>query len=154
MTPSDFDQWQSQIADIIATVLREYRGNIDDELEQFAVDCHPWNGVIALALLTHEELESTPFLSEPGEMAAWKHYNCGSSLPVSQRITALALQMRTAYESAEINRASVANQFFRRCALAVAAQPVQDALSTYRLSVRFKITIPHPDSNEDFFPPS
>jgi len=147
------NQWQNSLAKLIAEALVEFRGTTDDEMEMFAVDCHPWNGVIVLAFLTHSELKDAPFLSEAAEMAAWKYYGFGASLASWQPASDLAAAMRSAYENAGEDRQDVANQFFQGCAAAVASKPVQDALSAFRLAQGFKVSIPHPDSGAEYYRP-
>ena len=63
----DFDQWQADLTKLIATALGEFTGGKDDEMERFAVDCHPWNGIIVLAFLTKSELKDAPCLSDAAE---------------------------------------------------------------------------------------
>jgi hypothetical protein len=149
----EFRQWQSDLTEVVSTALREFRGAADDEMEMFAVDCHPWNGVVVLAFLTRSESRDAPYLSEAAEMAAWKYYDFGANLACWQSALSLASKMRSAYEEARDNRSSVAEQFLQQCAAAVASKAVQDALSTYRLAKGFKITVPHPDKGEEYYRP-
>jgi hypothetical protein len=147
------EQYRSNLTTLVSIALGEFRAGTDDEMEMFAVDCHPWNGVIVLAFLTHAELEDAPFLSEAAEMAAWKYYDFGAGLQCWRSAPAIGSRMRTAYEEAGDDRSTVATQFFQACAKAVASKQVQDVLFTYRLAENFKITIPHPDTGEEFYPP-
>jgi hypothetical protein len=148
-----FEKYRSDLTMLISTALGEFRAGFDDELEMFAVDCHPWNGVIALAFLTRVELIDAPFLADVAEMAAWKYYDFGADLPCWHSAADIGSKMRTEYEGAGDNRSTVATQFFQACARAVASNQVQDALLRYRLSEKFKITIPHPDADEEYYPP-
>jgi len=147
-----YDKWQTDLAELISAALGEFRSKAEDEMEMFAVDCHPWNGVIVLAFLAHSELKDAPFLSEAAEMAAWKYYDFGAGLTSWQPVCEFASRMRTMYENAGENRSDVARQFLQGCAAAVASKPVQDMLSKYRLAKGFKITIPHPDTAEECYP--
>jgi hypothetical protein len=147
----DFHQWQSDLTSLISTTLGEFRSNAEDDMEMFAVDCHPWNGAIVLAFLTHSEVKDAPFLSDAAEMAAWKNYDFGAGLTSWQPAFGIALRMRTVYEKAGENRFYVARQFFHGCGAAVAAKPVQHMLSKYRLANAFKITVPHPDTAEEYY---
>lgn len=149
----NINQWQNSLAKLISAALTEFRASTDDEMEMFAVDCHPWNGVIVLAFLTHSELKDAPFLSEAAEMAAWKYYDFGAGLASWQPASNLASAMRSAYEDAGEDRQDVANQFFQGCAAAVASKPVQDALSAFHQVKGFKVSIPHPDSGVEYYPP-
>jgi hypothetical protein len=147
------EEYQSDLTMLISTALCEFRPGIDDEMEIFAIDCHPWNGVIVLAFLTHAELNDAPFLAEVSEMAAWKYYDFGADLPCWHSAPDTGLRMRTAYDEAGDNRSAVVPQFFQACAKAVASKQVQDVLLTYRLAEKFRITIPHPDTGEEYYPP-
>jgi hypothetical protein len=149
----DFDQWQRHLTQLISTALCEFRGRADEEMERFALDCHPWNGLLVLAFLTESELKDAPFLSEPTEMASWKLYDFGAGLACWHSVLDVTSRMRTVYEEAGNNRSSVAMQLFKSCARAVASQQVQDVLSTYRWAKGIRITIPHPDTGEEYYPP-
>jgi hypothetical protein len=123
-------------------------------MEMFALDCAPWNGMIGLAFLTRSELKDAPFLADVAEMAAWKYFDFSADLPSWQPAIGVASRMRPCYEAAEeANRQDVVRQFCRRCAEAVASEPVQDMLARYRLARDFKITVQHPDTAEEFYPP-
>lgn len=147
------EQCRSDLTALFSTALSEFRAVTDDEMEMFAVDCHPWNGVVVLAFLTHAELNDAPFLSEAAEMAAWKYYDFGAALTCWQSASDIGSRMRAAYEEAGGTRSTVARLFFQACAEAVASKQVQDVLVTYRLAEGFKITIPHPDTGEEYYPP-
>ena len=144
------EEYQRDLTTLISTALGQFRTGINDEMEMFAVDCHPWNGVIVLAFLTRAELNDAPFLAEVAEMAAWKYYDFGADLPCWHSSSEIGSRMRTEYEEAGANRSTVATQFFRVRAQVVASKPVQDVLFTYRLTDKFKITIPHPDTDEEY----
>ena len=147
-------EWCADLAKLVANSLTEYRSQANDAMELFAVDCAPWNGVIALAFLTMPELKAAPFLSEVAEMAAWKAYDFGAGLGSWQPLAFdLGSRMRAEYESAGERRSVVAGQFLRTCAVAVASEMVQAAFSTYRLGENFRITIRHPDTDEEYYPP-
>jgi hypothetical protein len=149
----EFEEYRSALSTLISTALGEFRTGNDDEMEMFAVDCHPWNGVVVLAFLTHAELRDAPFLSEAAEMAAWKYYDFGAVLACWRSASELGSRMRAAYEEAGAARSTVARRYFQACAEAVASKQVQDVLFTYHLAEGFKITITHPDSGEEFYPP-
>ncbi len=146
------DEWGSDLAQFISAALGEFRTQATQRMEQFAVDCHPWNGIIVLGFLTTNEVEESPFLVEAGEMAAWKLYDFASTLSCSR--PELGSRMRTIYEQEGGDKAKVAERFFMACAEAVASKPVQAMLSKYELSTSFKISIPHPDTGKEYYPPN
>jgi hypothetical protein len=150
----NYDQWQRDLTQLISESLAEFRSKAAEEMETFALDCHPWNGDIGLAFLTRSELKEDPFLSEAAEMAAWKYFDFGAGLACWQPPPTVASGMRPVYEAAgEENRPKVVREFLERCARAMASKPVQDILAQYRLAENFKITIQHPDTAEEFYPP-
>ena len=59
--------------------------------------------------------------------------------------------MRAMYEEAEENRDVIAKTFLEGCAVAVASKQVQDVIAKFRLAEEFKITIPHPDTCEEYY---
>lgn len=146
------DKWGSDLAQFVSAALGEFKTQATEQMEQFAVDCHPWNGVIVLGFLTTKEVEESPFLAEAAEMAAWKFYDFASALSCSR--PELGSRMRELYEQEGGDKAKVAELFFVACAEAVVSKPVQDMLSKYKLSKSFKITIPHPDTGKEYYPPT
>lgn len=149
-----FDDWRRRLAELVAATLAEFRGSDYDEMEMFAVDCHPWNGILVLAFLTRSEVLDAPSLSDIAEMAAWRYYDFGAALPTWRGgVSGIESAMRRSYESVAGNRADIATRFFLECATAVASKPVQDALSGFRLSPQFKVSVQHPDTGEEFYPP-
>ena len=148
---SALDEWTMTLAGVIANALVDFRQNVHDRVVIFAVDCHPWNGVLGLAFLTDAEVEDDPLLSDPAEMAVWKHFDFASGLSSWQHAAELAMQMRAAYEKTAEDRAGIAEGYFRACAVAVASRVVQEALSRYDLRDPFKISVAHPDTGIEFY---
>src|SRR5262245_41608252 len=100
MTKLDLAQWQDGIATLIAASLDEFRPGVNDALAVFAVDLHPWNGGLWLAILTEAERIAEPAVAKASEMAAWKHYDFASTLSCSESMRAAAFKMRAEYELA------------------------------------------------------
>lgn len=146
-------QWTARLAGLIENALREFRDQVAGQIESFAVDCHPWNGVLDLAILTHDEVVNDRLLIDPAEMAAWKHYHFGSSLASWPAVGDLASQMREAYSKSN-DRADVAEEYLRACADAVATPAVQQALSKYDLTDAFRISVCHPDTDKEYYQPT
>src|SRR5688500_11280215 len=101
--------WTIRLAELIANALTEFRGKVKGRIECLAVDCHPWNGTLDLAILTHAEVLSDPLLATPNEMAAWKYFHFTSALTPWKHVDDLALQMQKEYENASSDRAQVVN---------------------------------------------
>jgi hypothetical protein len=143
------DSWTARLAAAIATAVRDFAPALgNDPVALFAVDCHPWHGVIALALLTAEEVVGDPLLSDPAEMAAWHHYNFAAGLPSWQAAVELGREMRAGYEASE--RPAAANAFLGACAAAVSSREVGAALALLRRTSDFRLSVPHPDDGRDF----
>ena len=122
---------------------------INESIALFAVDCHPWHGMVGLAMLTGEELASNPMLAEPSEMAAWRYYDFASALAVGKSFIPLGEEMRSAYYQAE-DRPSMVEAYLEPCAVAVTAPPVTAALELLKREKGFRISVTHPDSNREF----
>jgi hypothetical protein len=147
----DFDKWQADLVTAIADVLHEFRSFAEDEMAIFAVDCHPWNGIIVLAFLTSQEKRNDPLLMDASEMAAWKYYDFAAEFTSWQCSRQIGAQMRKLYDDAREGHEHVVRQSLRACADVVASEPVQTALAKYRLAPSFKIMITHPDTGEEYF---
>jgi hypothetical protein len=119
-----------------------------DEVAILAVDCHPWHGLITLALLTAEEVQSNPLLVDPAEMAAWRHYDFTRASVAWQPVTELGREMQTAYERGQ--RSDVAEAFLRACAEAVSSPLVAAALGQLSRADAFRLSVTHPDDNREF----
>jgi hypothetical protein len=142
-------QWTTRLAALIEMALAEFRDQVQGQIDSFAVDCHPWNGVLDLAILTHDEVLNDPLLFNPAEMAAWKHYHFGAGLKSWQAAGKLASQMRETYDKST-DRPAVAEEYLRACAAAVATTAVQQSLSRYPMTDGFRIAVRHPDTDKEY----
>ena len=149
----DYEKWMSALTTLMTATLTEFRCRSDDEMERFAVDCHPWNGTIILAFLTCAEAQDDPSLRDSSEMAGWKFYDFGASCTSWRAATSLGSAMRLVYEGAGEDRGHVSREFLQACAKAAASEQVQRALSRYRRPEVFDVTIPHPDTGEEYYLP-
>ncbi len=145
--------WIDVLSLAMANTLNEFRERLADRVELLAVDCHPWNGFLDLALLTSSEAKRNPWLSTPSEMAAWQFFHFSSGLASWQPASELARQMREKYSQSSGDLAIMAEGYLRACAVALASNAVQGSISKYELANSFRLSVPHPDTNEDFYPP-
>ncbi len=150
------DAWTRGLATVIAAGLREFgacrlRGTPVVALD---VGCFPWLGSVELSVLTAEELDADPVLLEPGEVAAWRHYNFTAGLTSWDAAAELGAQMAEAYQAArDGGRAATADAFLRACAVAVASPQVAKALESLERDPRFRVSVKHPDDCREFWPP-
>src|SRR5438105_3553692 len=101
----DQKKWVEGLSACVADALAEFRTTIKDKIAIFALDCHPWNGVLTLAILTTRELAEAPSLESIAEMAAWRFYDfCAGSKSWKSNIPLLSAQMRQSYELAMNDR--------------------------------------------------
>src|SRR5262245_13943550 len=114
------EQWSRELARFVSCALDEFRPRAAERMEGFAVDLHPWNGVVVLAFLTAKEFEEEPSLADAREMAAWRFYDFTSDLSCSH--PGLGSRMRELYETERGEKAKVADAFFVACAEAVASK--------------------------------
>jgi hypothetical protein len=148
--------WVPRLASAMATTIREYGAwRLEGQsIVVFNVGCFPWHGLLELSILTAGELDSDPVLTEPGEMAAWFHYNVGVGLRSRYAVVELAWEMSAIYNgAAESDKAGVAEVFMRACAEAAGHPDVRAALWSVGLDPRFRITVDHAGDGRDFYPP-
>jgi hypothetical protein len=140
----------------MAAALREYgawrlQGK---RIVAFNVGCFPWHGLIELSVLTADELDSDPMLLEPGEIAAWHHYNFGVGLASWGPSAELGRRMSGAYSAAvDRDKPAVAEAYLRACAAAVARPEMAEALGLVGYDQGFRISVAHSDTGREFYPP-
>lgn len=145
--------WTPQLADAIAASLREFAPRLQgNEVVLLAVICLPWHGLLSLAILTAEELAEDAALADPRSTMEWRYGEFTEEIQSWRQTTPLAQQMRAAYDgSSDCPAAAIA--FLRACATAAATATVTEAVGTLTRANGFRISIPHPDSGREFFPP-
>lgn len=143
--------WTQRLSQALAETLTALRSSVGSAtIARLAVDCHPWDGMLCLAILTQDALDADPELADPAEMAAWDLYDCGESVKAWTASAGLAADMKTAYDEAD-DPADVADRFLNACAHALKSQVVQKALSGLQTSDGFRITVTHPDTDHEYF---
>ena len=142
--------WVARMADTIAAAVREFAPIVgDDRITLFAVDCHPWHGMLGLAVLTADEAATDPELNDPAEMAAWRHYDFASGLAAGRALIPLGAEMRSAYYEAG-DRPATAEAYLRACVSAAASPTVAAALDQFKRADGFRLSVTHPDSGREF----
>ncbi|VTR97016.1 hypothetical protein [Tuwongella immobilis] len=142
------EKWRSSLLQFVSTALSDFREQVSEQMEQFALDCHPWNGSIILAFLTTAEVQESPFLAEAEEMAAWKYYDFASVRSSSH--PDVGQLMQDVYNQYD-DKAVGAELFFKGCADVMASTAIQEALSKYNTSNSFTISVPHPDTGKEYY---
>jgi hypothetical protein len=144
------DDWVPRLAATVAATIREFAPRLGGiPVKMLAVDCHPWNGFVGLAVLTADEAIKDGTLADPSEMAAW-HYGFSEGLASWRPAAPLGSLMRAAYEAADDRRA-VAEAFLRACAVAMTSPDVAAALESLVRVGDFRISVAHPDDGREFF---
>jgi hypothetical protein len=144
------DEWVTRLAEAIAAAVQDFAPVLGDEpVALFAVDCHPWHGRLGLAVLTSAELAGDSTLADPAEMAEWEHYDFTCDQETGKPFEPLGQEMRSAYEQAE-DKAGAAEAFLRACAAAVTSDQVTAALALMKRDVGFRVSVAHPDSDQEF----
>jgi hypothetical protein len=145
------EDWTARLAAAIAAALSDFAARPSAEaVAMLAVDCHPWHGSLALALLTTAEAETDPLLADPAEMAAWRYYDFARDLPCWQSVAQLGAEMRAAYDAGE--RPAVAIAFLRACTAAVLSPQAGAALRRLSQARGFRLSVAHPDNGQEFVP--
>jgi hypothetical protein len=141
----------------MATTIREYdaRRLLGESVVELNVGCFPWHGQVEISFLTAKERDSDPALQEPGEIAAWSHYNFGAGLASWGTVAALGHLMSAAYYgAAEGDKSATVEAFCRACATAAARPEVAEALGSLSCDPGLRISVDHPDNGRAFYPPS
>ncbi|MFN3651502.1 MAG: hypothetical protein ACK47B_18155 [Armatimonadota bacterium] len=124
--------------------LREY------ELSALVVDCHPWHGILDLAVLTDQD--------EAGkwEIGEWELYPLTDSEDAEDSWSETQVwreRMRTYWQArvAESPDAAEAatDLILRACAAALSSDEVQAEISRLRLASDFELFVGNPDDAED-----
>lgn len=145
--------WIERATAVFFSALAEAAPRISSvELVMLAVDCHPWNGHLGLALLTSDEVLEDPLLASVDEMAAWKHFNFSDQLAAWSGAAVLAEAMQLRYDSAT-DKAAAARASLLETAEALVSAVRAGALRPYNLAANFRVSVAHPDSGEEFYPP-
>jgi hypothetical protein len=145
----DLVMWADRLSKAIALALSEFSAQNQEEIEVFAIDCHPWNGQVNLAILTTSEAKADPLLVDAAELAAWKHYGFESQFASWARANELCSSMRETYYRTD-DRAALTDGYLQACATAAMATVVRNGLSAFNLSERFRISVCHPDGNREY----
>lgn len=144
-------QWKAVLSDLMARALEKFREETDDEMQIFAVDCHPWHGAVVLAFLTHTEFKEDPAMASLGEMATWKYYDFASGLSAWKAAAEIGAIMRKEYENTQAKKGEVSIEFLQMCAQAIHSHRVNEALRRFEVAENFKITVPHPDTDDEYY---
>ncbi|MEL6110087.1 MAG: hypothetical protein AAFU85_29085 [Planctomycetota bacterium] len=141
--------WQQKLSQVLADTLNASRPALTgDTLVMLAVDCHPWDGGLYVAVLTQSEVETDSSLADPAEMAAWKHYDFAESLS-EFNVDSLCETMKSDYYATE-NCDQTARGYLRACAAALADNRVRSALQAYVLRDAFRVSVTHPDDRTEY----
>ena len=145
------ETWSQTLSQAIAQTLTAIRANLADDavVSMLALDCHPWDGGIYLALLMQSEVVTDPAIAAPEEMASWELYDCAHSLIEWKPVEELATQMRQDYLQAS-EPATMADDYFQACARALQAPQVGSVLEAFRLDKQFRLSVAHPDDGREF----
>jgi hypothetical protein len=142
---SALDSFTDKLSSVIARTLSAFCMELGEPIKTVALDLHPWNGFLALAILTESEVKADELLDDPAEMAAWKHYNFGANLD-DWDVDSISTEMKAIYY--EIKDAHL---LFQSAASAMASESVQQALSGYSLAKGFRISVADPDNNVEYY---
>jgi len=147
---TDFESWTARLATAIAAALREIAPRLSTEsVALFAVDCHPWQCCVGPAILTGDELAENRTLAEPSHMAEWRYYDFASELEAGRLFIPLGEEMRSAYYQSE-DKPATAVRFLEACAVAATSPQVAEALALLKRRRGFRVSVTHPDSDQEF----
>ena len=144
-------EWSNRFASAISATLESLRDSVGETpLAMLAIDCHPWNGGLYIAILKQSEVESDPNLGDPEEMASWDLYDCADSLDEWSSVVDLAEEMESAYRENE-DPSVVAEDYMKLCVRALKSDRVQAAVATFQLGEGFRFSVAHPDTGHEYY---
>lgn len=130
--------------------LIDYLSN-EGDLDMFAIDFHPWDGLIEYSVLTKSEVEEDPLLKNSEEMADWKFFHVSSESSVwRDGISQIAHDIKISYEEAE-NKVEMIEAEYKCIVSAMESENVQSSLAELSLSQSFRISIANPDSGDEYY---
>ncbi len=145
--------WVKELAIAISAVLAERQEEFSlQPLRMIAIDCHPWSGHLSFGVLTQQEIDSSPILANPDEMAAWTYFEFPSDSVSWHSTKTLAEQMKQAYFRADTPK-TIAEHYFNECAKALRTTIVQQAIDHYPRGKDFRLSVAHPDTGQEFYVP-
>lgn len=118
------------------------------EVSVLACDCHPWDGMVSLCILTVAEVAADPLLDEPSEMASWAHFHFPDGKS-DWSVNELCDEMKRSYESSQ-EKAVDADRFLSMCASVLLSSKVTAAIEKIQTSPAFRFSVPHPDDDREF----
>ena len=144
MSKFDTHCFSQELGALIALELTQRHGEFRDfAIRALAIDCHPWNGVLELCLLTDKDKNGIT------DMAEWKYFQFTDPQMGGGWVQARPLKklmQRYWEESVDSGLASETTEvIMRACAVALRSKPVEQALKLFRRSVDFELWLADPD---------
>ena len=145
------EHWANSFADSLAATIAEIRPTLGNApVSILALDCHPWNGDIFLAILTLAEIQDDPEIAQTAEMAAWKNYDCGAGSAVWQQTRQLGLELKSIYERVD-DKAVATDECFGLCVASLKSDQVQAEIDNLVVADDFRISCAHPDTELEYY---
>lgn len=145
--------WTGELAAVVTDAVAAFARQVPGVgVTHLALDCHPWNGALGLALLTTAEAEADPTPDDPAEMAAWRHFHFTAGETGWREVEQLEREMRQAYEVSD-QSAEAADAFLAAGAGALSIAETGGAFAVLNRSPAFRVSVAHPDSGRGFYPP-
>lgn len=136
-------QWISELAEITAMTLADFRREMNSEIASFAVECHPSDGIISLALLTAAEAIADTKWLDPGMMQSWRHYGFERKTGMWRLAAGVERVMQESYHCApDASREAVGKAYVRACADAMQSPRVGMELKLFQRSADFGVSVP------------
>lgn len=145
------DTWSNRFSRVVIDTLNALLPRLTNTpISMLAIDCHPWDGGLYLAILQRSEVDDDPAIDAPDEMTAWHLYDCGESMVEWEPASVLATEMQRDYDQADNNKA-IADDYLRACADALSSAEVNTIVQEFDLDASFRIRVAHPDDGREFY---
>ena len=123
----------------------------EEGLEMFAIDFHPWDGLIEYSILTKDEVEEDPLLKDLEEMAAWKLFHVSSQSNVwKDEVLQIAETIKANYEKAQDKELMVEAEY-KDIVSALKSESVKSSFAKLNLTESFQISVVDLDSGEEYY---
>lgn len=148
---NSFDE--ESVVEALSNSILGLREKLEEErFCMLAVDCHPWDGILEISLLTEVEKDKDLLLYDVDEMAAWKYFQVSRESSERVGLDAISKSIKTLY-SGSMDKVGCVDFIFDTIAKAVGSDNFEATLRSVLGSDVIKISVANPDNGKEYFSP-
>ena len=148
---NSFDE--ESVVEALSNSILGLREKLEEErFCMLAVDCHPWDGILEISLLTEVEKDKDLLLYDVDEMAAWKYFQVSRESSERVGLDAISKSIKTLY-SGSMDKVGSVDFIFDTIAKAVGSDNFEATLRSVLGSDGIKISVANPDNGKEYFSP-